>query len=159
MLNTSPSGHSGCYPLSDTHPPGLRNAPAADTACSLFPATDGLACHDHPSTHLHQHGHNFLAGHDQPCRPQFHQRGWLCLVRPSALLLCHTLSLSISLFALLTVGTEYTGHVLFFNLVIKFFFIHLIYLIYCGAESDIVVFYKLFIVLGLHYLNTYIMLV
>lgn len=97
MLNTSPSGHSGCHTLSDTHPPGPDYAPAANTACPILTATNGTACYDHPSSHVHQHRHYFLAGHDQPCWPQLHQCGWLCLVQPFTTFV-YPLNLSICIF-------------------------------------------------------------
>ena len=93
VLNPAPRWLPLRSSLCDPHP--LRPAHASEpvAACpphALRPAAAGPepapACHDHSPAHhghVHHHGNHLIAGHGQPGRAQFHQRGQLCVVSKS----------------------------------------------------------------------------
>lgn len=77
--------------LSDPHPLWSSHGAEPVAACPphvFCPAATGPqpapASHDHPPAHhghVHHHRNHLIAGHGQPGRAQFHQRGQLGLVR------------------------------------------------------------------------------
>ncbi len=91
MLNPTPRRLPLCSSLGDPYPfrPFHGSKPIAacpphalrSAATSSKPAP---ARHDHSPAHhgyVHHHGNHLVAGHGQPGRAQFHQRGQLRLVR------------------------------------------------------------------------------